>query len=92
MREAEKGDALQRGLILVAPSDFTMRFTPSHTVTLDKEPRVKGVRPSADVTMQSAAAIYGQNVIGVVLTGMGSDGTEGARAIKAAGGARYRRA
>jgi two-component system chemotaxis response regulator CheB len=44
------------------------------------------VRPAVDVTMQSAVENYGAAVIGVVLTGMGSDGAAGARLIKAAGG------
>jgi two-component system chemotaxis response regulator CheB len=44
------------------------------------------MRPAVDVSMESAAAHHGSAVIGVVLTGMGADGTEGARCIKAAGG------
>jgi len=49
-------------------------------------PPVNGVKPSADVTMISAAPIYKNNIIGVLLTGMGSDGAEGMKEIKSKGG------
>jgi two-component system chemotaxis response regulator CheB len=86
VQEAAEGDKLMQGLALVAPSDYHLRFSRSHTVILDQEPRVKGVRPALDVTMKSAVEMYGDTVIGVILTGMGTDGEEGAHAIKTAGG------
>ncbi len=86
VQEAAPGDRLARGLALLAPGDFHLYFTKTSQIRLDQSPRRNGVRPSIDVTMESAAQHYESSVIGVILTGMGNDGTEGARAIKAAGG------
>ena len=55
-------------------------------IHLDEGPVVHGVRPSADVTMKSVADVYRSRVAVAVLTGMGSDGRDGVRAIKAVGG------
>jgi two-component system chemotaxis response regulator CheB len=55
-------------------------------VHLDDSPPRGTLRPAVDVTMTSVAALYGSCTIGVLLTGMGSDGTEGFRAIREAGG------
>ncbi len=86
VQEAADGDRLAQGLALLAPGDFHLRFRDAHRVALDHGPRRNHVRPAVDVTMESAAEHHGAAVIGVVLTGMGSDGREGARRIKAAGG------
>jgi two-component system chemotaxis response regulator CheB len=86
VQEAADGDRLARGLVLLAPGDFHLRFKGARQVGLDKGPRRHHVRPAVDVTMESTVEYHGANVIGVVLTGMGEDGKEGARQIKAAGG------
>ena len=54
---------------------------------LSKSQPVSGHRPSADVLFDTVAAEYGEDSIGVIMTGMGSDGAEGIGRIKAAGGA-----
>ena len=86
VREARTGDSIQRGLGLVAPGGFHMVVTGDGDIGLNQDPLVCNVRPSVDVTMQSVTRAYGARCLGVVLTGMGSDGSDGAAAIKAAGG------
>lgn len=86
IREAADHDQLARGLALLAPGNQHLRFTQHRRIALDSGPRRNHVRPSIDVTMESAVEMYGSRVIGVLLTGMGTDGTAGARCIKAAGG------
>ena len=89
VREAEEGERPEAGLALVAPGDRHLEFTDDGRVQLVDHPEVNGVRPSADVTMRSAARVFGRRLIGVVMTGMGKDGAGGVLAIKAAGGATF---
>ena len=86
VEEAREGSMASKSKIVIAPGDFHMLIENGGRITLNQEPHVLGVRPAVDVTMRSAAAKYGASVIGVVLTGMGIDGTEGASCIKSAGG------
>lgn len=82
VREAEQGDRPRAGLVLVAPGDKHLEFDATGAVTLGDGPLVHGCRPAADVAMISAAKVYKQRTIGVVMTGMGKDGTAGALAIR----------
>jgi two-component system chemotaxis response regulator CheB len=89
VREAEDGDLLVAGEVLIAPAGLHMgvrKRGASFRIVLDNEPRASLHRPSADVMMTSVAKTYGPRSLGVVLTGMGSDGVAGLRAIRAAGG------
>jgi two-component system chemotaxis response regulator CheB len=86
VQEAAQGDRLARGLALLTPGDYHLQFAQRKRITLDQGPRRNHLRPAADVSMESAADQYGSAVLGVILTGMGSDGTDGARRIKAGGG------
>ena len=89
VREASDGDLVDPGRVVIAPAGIHTRLRRRGArvrIVLDEEPRDALHRPSADVLMASAAAAYGPRAVGVVLTGMGSDGTEGLRAIQAAGG------
>jgi len=86
VREAQPGESLKCGQVLVAPGDYHMELSDEGKISLNQSPTVMGVRPSVDVTMKSVARIYKSATIGVILTGMGSDGTLGASHIKAQGG------
>jgi two-component system chemotaxis response regulator CheB len=86
VREAAAGDRLEVGTVLVAPGDYHLRLTASGTVALDQAPRVRGVRPSVDVGLRSAAEHFGRRTVAVILTGMGQDGADGAAAVRQAGG------
>lgn len=88
-KEAEDGDVIVPSKVFVAPAGYHMVLEKEYgyvRVRLTEDPLVNFVRPSIDVTMQSAAEIFGRNILGVILTGMGKDGLEGAKSIKEKGG------
>lgn len=88
--EAEDGDSISAGEALLAPGDYHMavaRYDAGEVeVELNQDPPMHGVRPAIDVTMTTAARVVDDQLVGVVLTGMGKDGADGVRAIKGAGG------
>jgi two-component system, chemotaxis family, protein-glutamate methylesterase/glutaminase len=87
VKEAEANDALQPGTLYVCPGGQHLRVSPTGRIQLDATTgRIEGYLPNIDVTMESVAAYAGALSIGVVLTGMGSDGARGVRTIKQAGG------
>jgi len=86
VKEAEPGDALLVGQVLVAPGGFHMIFDETERVVLNQKPAVHGVRPAVDVTLNSLITHFGKNVIAVILTGMGNDGTHGASILHSIGG------
>ncbi len=86
IKEAAPGDRLEAGRGLLAPGGFHMTVDANGQIALNQNPTVHGVRPAIDVTMVSIAQKYGASVVGVVLTGMGSDGTNGSALIHSQGG------
>lgn len=88
--EAQGGEVVTKGHVYLAPAGrhLTLRRNPAGDVTtqLDVRPLDTLYRPSVDQLFQSAADVYGSRVLGIVMTGMGSDGREGAAWIKAKGG------
>jgi two-component system chemotaxis response regulator CheB len=86
VKEAEAGEIIVPGQIYVCPGTHHMKISATGRIVLDDGPRISGYRPCADLLFESAAAYSGPNTIGVVLTGMGNDGSKGVKAIKAAGG------
>jgi two-component system, chemotaxis family, protein-glutamate methylesterase/glutaminase len=87
--EAGEGEAVEAGTVFLAPAGrhLTFRKDGGRVIThLDVRPLDTLHRPAVDVLFHSAAEVYGARVLGVVMTGMGSDGQEGAAWIKARGG------
>ena len=86
--EAKDGDTVQPGLALIAPGNFHMILRQSgglYRVTVKDGPMVCYQRPSVDVLFSSVAEAAGPNAVGVILTGMGSDGAQGLKKMKSAG-------
>ncbi len=84
--EAKPTDRMTPGRALIAPSGLHMRVRADGLLTFDTDPALHGVRPAADPLFASAAQAFGARCVGVVLTGMGRDGADGAKAIHQAGG------
>lgn len=90
VREAVEGDEVKPGRVLVAPGGMQFRIV-KKTITssvIKLSPNIENHphAPSVDIMLHSVAALYGERSIGVILTGMGHDGLEGMKAIKAANG------
>lgn len=86
VKEAQPGDRLEVGKVLIAPGGFHLTFNEQEKVELNQHPPVHGVRPAIDVTLTSIIQRYGKAVIAVILTGMGSDGTNGSVLLHSMGG------
>ena len=87
VKEAEANESLQPGTLYICPGGQHLRVTPTGRIQLDGTTgRINGYLPNIDATMESVAAFAGPLSIGAILTGMGNDGAEGAKAIKSAGG------
>ena len=88
IREGQAGAVLKAGEAWIAPGDFHMvvnREEREVKLALNQEPPENSCRPAVDVLFRSVARTYGANALGVVLTGMGSDGVLGTKTMKAAG-------
>ncbi|PLX76874.1 MAG: chemotaxis response regulator protein-glutamate methylesterase, partial [Desulfuromonas sp.] len=88
VKEAEEGDTIIQGRVLIAPGNRHMLLKRSgarYFVSLKDGPLVSRHRPSVDVLFRSAARYAGANAIGVIMTGMGDDGAKGMLEMKQAG-------
>ncbi len=88
VKEAQNGDYLGVGKVLIAPGDYHMvlrRSGAKYFVEIGTGEKVSGHRPSVDVLFNSVARTAGANAIGVILTGMGADGAKGLLAMKNSG-------
>jgi two-component system, chemotaxis family, protein-glutamate methylesterase/glutaminase len=89
VREAEEGDIMKPGLVLIAPGGQHMTFAKQGNnveIRVSLEPLNTVFRPSADIMMSSAADVFRTPLLGLIMTGMGKDGLEGLKLIKRKGG------
>ena len=88
VKEAQHGDRVQPGLILLAPGGLQMRVVrmgSGYSVSCTDEAKVSGHKPSVDVLFNSVASIAKNHAIGIILTGMGADGAAGMLRMRKAG-------
>jgi two-component system chemotaxis response regulator CheB len=88
VKEAQTGDVIESGCVLIAPGDKHMKIKKAgdkYIVELIQGSKVSGHCPSVDVLFESVAKTAGNNAIGVILTGMGQDGAVGLMSMRRAG-------
>ncbi|MFZ5813759.1 MAG: protein-glutamate methylesterase/protein-glutamine glutaminase [Bacillota bacterium] len=86
VKEAEEGDRVRNGRVLLAPGGYHMTVDQEGRIRLNQEPPMHGVRPAVDKTFESVVPIWQDRTVGVILTGMGYDGGKGMVSLKKAGG------
>jgi two-component system chemotaxis response regulator CheB len=86
VKEAEEGDKLTGGTVFIAPPNRHLLVNADRSLSLTQSELVHFVRPSADLLFESVAASHRERAIAVVLTGSGTDGAMGVKAIKKMGG------
>ncbi len=86
VKEAEDGDVLSAGTVYVAPPNHHLVVQQDGTLSLTQSARVHFARPSADILLESVANEFRERAIAIILTGSGSDGADGVKAIKKMGG------
>ncbi len=93
VKETENGDILEKGKIYLSKAGFHTVVSKyladgctTGRIVHSSAPALHGVRPAVDKTFESAAPVFGKNIISVILSGMGNDAGEGAKAVRAAGG------
>lgn len=87
VKEAENGERVYQKTVYIAPGDYHMEVKKEEDffIKLHKGPPENNCRPSVDVLFRSMAQSYGEKTLAIVLTGMGSDGYEGAKLLKEKG-------
>lgn len=86
IKEIEEKEPIAPGRVYLCPADYHVLVEQDHSFSLDYSERVNFSRPSIDVTLRSAADVYGAGVIALILSGGNADGTEGMQYVKNQGG------
>ncbi len=86
VKEAEDKEQIRPGVLYVSPADYHLLVEMDGTFSLSVDSKVNYARPSIDVIFQSAAYTWGEQLVGIILTGANFDGAEGIRGIEKYGG------
>lgn len=86
VKEADEQEKIAPGTVYLAPPNYHLLVEKGGMLALSADPPVSYARPSVDVLFEAAAAVFGAELIGVVLTGANYDGARGVKAIKRRGG------
>lgn len=86
VKEIDEKEVLQSGIIYIAPADYHLLIEKNKSFSLDASEKVNFSRPSIDVTFKSAAEVFGENLVCLLLSGANSDGSKGLQTTKENGG------
>jgi two-component system chemotaxis response regulator CheB len=86
VREAQDKDVVEPGTVYFAPPDYHLLVDRGPQLALSADDLVNYSRPSVDVLFESAADVYGERLLGIILTGASHDGARGLEAVRRAGG------
>lgn len=86
VKEVEDKEAVQPGTVYIAPCDYHLLLENDGTFSLDVSEKIHHSRPSIDVAFESAAAVYGHALVGILLSGANADGAAGLKTIAQHGG------
>ena len=86
IKEADEKEPIHSGRMYIAPAGYHLLIEPDRTFSLSVDAKVNYARPSIDVLFESAADVYGDQLIGVILTGANTDGSKGLRRVAEYGG------
>ncbi len=86
VKEPVNGEIIRPGIAYISPDGYHISVERGDKIVLDDAAPIKGHRPSCDKLLKSVARVYGDRAVGVILSGMGSDGAEGLKEIRKAGG------
>lgn len=87
VRLAREGELILPGVIYISPSEANLAVTPARCIALRAQSPTDVYHPSCNVLLNAVAEVYGRQGVGIILTGMGSDGAQGLASIRKAGGA-----
>lgn len=86
VKEVSEKESIRPGIVYITPPNYHLLIEEDKTFSLSVDPKVNWARPSIDVLFESAADVYGDTLIGIIMTGASSDGGNGLKKIKEHGG------